>query len=67
MHKMTHISESDLIRFADGEMDGPPALAIETHLQQCFECRLRLERLKTAADAYSEYQQSTETITGTFA
>ncbi len=50
-----HASEKDLIRFADEETHGKAAARIEIHLQECMRCRLRLEELRSAANAYSEY------------
>lgn len=55
MPKTGHTSEGDLILFADGEMDAKGAQIVEMHLRQCVDCRSRLEQLKAAADAYTEY------------
>lgn len=54
MPKAPHVSEIDLIRLVDGEMD-TAALPIEIHLKQCVDCRSRFDQLKRAADAYAEY------------
>jgi hypothetical protein len=55
MPEITHVSDNDLIRFADGEVDGTAALAIKVHIQDCPHCRSRFEQLKTAAEAYTAY------------
>jgi hypothetical protein len=55
MPKWSHISEKDLLRFADGEMNSDATAAIQNHLHKCDQCRMRLEELRSAAEAYAEY------------
>ncbi len=55
MPSASHISEKDLIRFADGETDGKAAAAIEAHLEACARCRARRHELESAVAAYTEY------------
>ncbi|MGH9608505.1 MAG: anti-sigma factor family protein [Bryobacteraceae bacterium] len=50
-----HVPEQDLIRFADGEMQGDARATVESHLRTCAQCRSRLDELQGAAAAYSEY------------
>lgn len=50
-----HISDADLIRFADGEMPVRAVTATETHLRTCSKCRTRLDQLKSGAEAYDQY------------
>src|SRR5690348_8249657 len=59
MHKRfgnsPHITDVDLIQFADGELPVRAVTATEAHLRTCGKCRARLGELKTGADAYDRY------------
>ena len=55
MLSANHLSEKDLLRFADGEMHEQAAATVEGHLHTCARCRSRLEQLKNAANDYDEY------------
>src|SRR5215472_6219667 len=50
-----HISDTDLVRLADGELPVKTLTATETHLRTCAECRARLDDLKRGADTYDWY------------
>jgi len=50
-----HISDADLIRFADGELSVKAVTATETHLRTCRKCGTRLDELKRGADSYDLY------------
>ena len=58
MPNPAHVSEKDLVRYRDREMQKDTTAAIEMHLQHCLECRSRLEKLKIAANAYTEYHEN---------
>jgi len=40
---MRHISDEDLVRYADGELPSHRAAEVETHLKACWDCRARME------------------------
>lgn len=50
-----HVSDADLVRFADGELPVRAVTATETHLRSCSKCRARLDELKHGAGAYDKY------------
>ena len=50
-----HISDTGLVRFADGELPVKALTGTEAHLRTCSKCHTRLEELKRGADAYDRY------------
>ena len=46
---MRHVTEGELLAYLDGELSGPEATRLTTHLRECAECRGRLEELRSAA------------------
>ena len=47
-----HIPDEDLIRGWDGELGEPRAAEVERHLQHCWDCRSRRDRLEAAVAIY---------------
>ena len=46
-----HLSEDDLMRYADGELAAKEAALVRQHLEACWECRTELEEMqKTVGD-----------------
>jgi hypothetical protein len=59
--KDAHISDQDLLRFADGELSFAETSRINTHLEACWKCRTRrLELDETIADFVRAQRGSTE-------
>jgi hypothetical protein len=52
-----HISDADLVQFADGELPVRALNITEIHLRTCYKCRSRLDELKSGADTYHLYHQ----------
>ncbi len=57
MAKAVHLSDADLILFADTEMRAQRAAAIDAHLQNCALCRDRLAKLQTGVASYEQYHE----------
>lgn len=53
MSKAWHPDESQLLSFADGELDRPEAGAIERHLSECSDCRATVEAFRASYAAYA--------------
>lgn len=46
---MSHVAESTLMTYLDGELPGRESAAVEAHLQECPACAAELEELRTMA------------------
>ena len=56
-----HISHSELVRAADGELSSAEALRVTAHLESCWRCRTRrLEFDEAISDFVREHRASTE-------
>lgn len=55
MDKAGHLSDSEMLRFADRQSGETLAAAAQAHVLQCAECRMRLVEIETALAAYGEY------------
>ena len=55
MGKPLHISDAELIAFADREMQARRTILIDAHLHECDVCRLRLANLQSAAVLYEQF------------
>jgi len=53
-----HPSEGDLLRYADGEVSGREAKAIQSHLTACWECRTGLAELQRTIGECVRYRQT---------
>jgi len=42
----THLSDEELLRFADGELSSRQIAGVNTHLASCWDCRTRLRQLE---------------------
>jgi hypothetical protein len=51
---MDHIHEDDLILYHYGELDDAARGAMDTHLQECAECAVRLQRLESVLGSITE-------------
>lgn len=45
---MSHISDEDLVRFADGELSSQRASEVDAHLEACWTCRARMNEMQSA-------------------
>ncbi len=52
-----HVNDERLQRYADGELDGGGMETVRRHVAGCAQCRLRLDEMARAADAYLEYHR----------
>lgn len=50
-----HVPEDDLLPFVDGEQPAKAAAKIEKHLEACWTCRRRVEKIQQTISAYVEY------------
>lgn len=57
MRSSSHVSEENLARLADGEIQGGVANPIRDHLEGCVQCRSRFEQLQRGAAAYRTYHE----------
>ncbi len=55
MARASHVPDSELIGFADREIGGNRATAIEAHVEECAQCRARLANLQNAAGLYEQF------------
>ena len=46
--KYAHLSQEDLLQFADGELPSAQATEVNRHLAACWECRVRLRDMEQA-------------------
>ncbi|HEU0139724.1 MAG TPA: zf-HC2 domain-containing protein [Bryobacteraceae bacterium] len=49
----SHIEDTELLAYADGELDARQAADIRRHLADCPECELRLRRLRAGLEDYT--------------
>ena len=54
-----HVPEDDLLPFVDGEQPAKVAAKIEKHLEACWTCRRRVEKVQQTISAYVEYYSET--------
>ncbi len=52
-----HISDEDLLRVIDGELDDRAAAAVERHLQACWSCRSRRHEIESAVAVFIRVHQ----------
>jgi hypothetical protein len=52
LHENSHLSESDLILAADGELPARRRAEVAAHLETCWSCRERMEALKGTITGY---------------
>ncbi len=52
-----HISDEDLLRVIDGELDDRAADAVERHLQSCWSCRSRRQEIESAVAVFMRVHQ----------
>ncbi len=57
MGRASHVSDGKLMGFADREIGGDRASAIERHLHGCAACRTRLASLQSAAASYEQFHR----------
>ena len=50
-----HVPEDDLLPFVDGEQPAKVAAKIRKHLEACWTCRRRVEKVQQTISAYVEY------------
>jgi hypothetical protein len=55
-HFDQHVSEEQLIRALDGELDRASRLVVESHLESCWGCRHKQERLRQTVDRFTEWE-----------
>jgi hypothetical protein len=48
LESMRHISDEELVRYADGELSSKRRAEVEAHLEACWDCRARMEEIQTA-------------------
>ena len=46
---MTHVEESQLLRFTMGQLETEEAASVDAHLRDCSECKQRHDNLSSAA------------------
>lgn len=49
---MRHISDEDIVRYADGELSSQRAAEVSAHLEACWECRARMEEFQTTITGF---------------
>ncbi|MCL4854253.1 MAG: zf-HC2 domain-containing protein, partial [Bryobacteraceae bacterium] len=49
----SHIEDTELLAYADGELDARQAADIRRHLTECPECELRLRHLRAGLEDYT--------------
>ena len=59
IEKYVHVSQEELVRFADGELPSAQAAAIRDHLAGCWECRTRLHEMERAIAAFLRIHHET--------
>lgn len=57
MARISHLSDGDLVSFADGEANANRSAVVQAHLRGCAECRVRLANLQNAAAAYEQFHR----------
>ncbi len=58
VHLHTHLSDQDLLLFADGELSSQSANRMREHLSACWTCRARATELEGAIADFVQIQQS---------
>ena len=53
-----HLSDGELLHFADGEMPGRDRARVEAHLATCWECRTQLEELQKTIGECVRYRRA---------
>jgi anti-sigma factor RsiW len=46
-----HVSDTDLVLFLDGELDGDRSRQVASHLDACWSCRARSAKVEAAIAA----------------
>lgn len=57
-HDVGHISDDELLRAADSELDARRMAAVQAHLASCWSCRSRLRQLEAAIDDFVALHRS---------
>lgn len=52
MTTISHLSDEELMAFAEGELPGSEAQAVETHVQECMECAARLDTWRQDTEVF---------------
>lgn len=53
-----HVPEDDLLPFVDGELPVKEAAKVRNHLEACWSCRQRIEKVQKTISAFVEYYNS---------
>jgi len=56
-HENGHLSEDDLLLYADGELTRDQAANIHSHLEACWSCRARAEKYEGTIRSYIDYRE----------
>src|SRR5256885_733352 len=51
-----HPAEDDLILYIDGGLPSKPAASLRAHLEVCWSCRARAEKIQEAISAFVDYR-----------
>jgi hypothetical protein len=55
-----HISEDDLLLYADGELNREQSAQTQAHLEACWSCRARAEKYEETIRSYVDYRESVQ-------
>jgi hypothetical protein len=55
-----HLSEDDLLLYADGELARDLSLSAEAHLEACWSCRTRAEKYEETIRSYVDYREAVQ-------
>ena len=53
-----HPEDEDLLMLLDGEFEAKEAQTLRSHIDSCWSCRTRSERLQTGISAFIDYNEA---------